>query len=209
MFDAFVVVTSFVLDIVFRNSQDAAAGVSLLIVLRLWRFGRIINGLTVQIRHQAEKKVQRERHLREACEQELGKFRAYCTSLEGEVDYLRHLLRHHAIPYTEKVQKRPEGRQISVQAEVNHSLGQHGRGEVSHSLGQHGAGEVNHSQLEAGEVSGAATATEHIAGVGAGSDPCRSAMNGLADVGEGKAGRRTGDGREMDVITVESSLPIS
>lgn len=44
VFDAVVVVISFVLDIVFIFHEDVSDGVGLLILLRLWRVARIING---------------------------------------------------------------------------------------------------------------------------------------------------------------------
>ena len=44
LFDALIVIVSFSLDIVFRNREDAASGVGLLVILRLWRVARILNG---------------------------------------------------------------------------------------------------------------------------------------------------------------------
>lgn len=44
VFDGLVVIVSFVLDIVFIFHEDAFDGIGLLILLRLWRVARIING---------------------------------------------------------------------------------------------------------------------------------------------------------------------
>ena len=44
MFDAIIVIVSFVLDIVYRNNDGPESGVGLLVVLRLWRVTRILNG---------------------------------------------------------------------------------------------------------------------------------------------------------------------
>ena len=44
VFDGVVVVVSFVLDIVFISNEDAFDGVGFLILLRLWRVARILNG---------------------------------------------------------------------------------------------------------------------------------------------------------------------
>lgn len=44
VFDGLVVLVSFVLDIVFIFHEDAFDGMGLLILLRLWRVARIING---------------------------------------------------------------------------------------------------------------------------------------------------------------------
>ena len=83
-------------------------------------FAAAIAGVVLSVKRQAEKKIEREKHMREACEQELSKFRTYCTSLEGEIEYLHRLLKQHGIQYTEKVQKRPVSSQISVEVEMNH-----------------------------------------------------------------------------------------
>ena len=44
VFDAVVVVVSFVLDVVYVSSEGAFDGMGLLILLRLWRVARIVNG---------------------------------------------------------------------------------------------------------------------------------------------------------------------
>lgn len=44
LFDAFIVIISFVLDIIFRNKEGPESGAGLLVVLRLWRVTRILNG---------------------------------------------------------------------------------------------------------------------------------------------------------------------
>ncbi|RXM90861.1 Voltage-gated hydrogen channel 1 [Acipenser ruthenus] len=44
VFDGVVVIVSFILDIVYISHEDAFDGVGLLILLRLWRVARIVNG---------------------------------------------------------------------------------------------------------------------------------------------------------------------
>ena len=44
VFDGVIVIVSFVLDIVFRNNDGPESGAGLLVVLRLWRVTRILNG---------------------------------------------------------------------------------------------------------------------------------------------------------------------
>lgn len=44
VFDAVIVIVSFVLDIIYRNKEGPESGIGLLIVLRLWRVTRILNG---------------------------------------------------------------------------------------------------------------------------------------------------------------------
>ncbi|XP_029648826.1 voltage-gated hydrogen channel 1-like [Octopus sinensis] len=119
MFDAVVVIASFVLDIVFRQHDGPENGVGLLIVLRLWRMTRILNGIIMSVKKQADKKLQRERRLREACEQELSKFREYCSAQEGEIELLQGLLRKHGITDADKHEQPPSVSTIAVIAEVN------------------------------------------------------------------------------------------
>ncbi|XP_005100666.1 voltage-gated hydrogen channel 1 [Aplysia californica] len=120
LFDAVVVIVSFILDIVFRDNEDAATGVGLLIILRLWRVTRIVNGIVLSVQKQAEKKIEREKHLREECEQELAKFREYCMAQEAEIEVLQGLLHKHNIEFTTNKITRPESRvQVDVVAEVN------------------------------------------------------------------------------------------
>ncbi|KAH3885178.1 hypothetical protein DPMN_009169 [Dreissena polymorpha] len=97
VFDAAVVVVSFVLEVVFRNSLGPESAVGLLVVLRLWRVARIINGVVMSVKIHAENKLKRERRLREASEEELMKYREYCTAQEREIEKLRELLIKHGI----------------------------------------------------------------------------------------------------------------
>ena len=44
VFDAVIVVVSFVLDIVYASAEGVESAVGLIIILRLWRVTRILNG---------------------------------------------------------------------------------------------------------------------------------------------------------------------
>lgn len=57
VFDGFVVIVSFILDIVFIFHEDAFDGIGLLILLRLWRVARIINGILVSVKTRADQKI--------------------------------------------------------------------------------------------------------------------------------------------------------
>ncbi|GFO46475.1 hypothetical protein PoB_007298000 [Plakobranchus ocellatus] len=102
--DAIVVVVSWILDIVFRDNDDATTGVGLLILLRLWRITRIINGIVLSVQKQADQKVEKERHLREASEAEVEKYAAYCSAVETRMEGLENLLLKHDIDFS-SVQK--------------------------------------------------------------------------------------------------------
>lgn len=45
IFDAVVVIVTFVLDVVLQHSHSSANGLGLFIILRLWRVARILNGI--------------------------------------------------------------------------------------------------------------------------------------------------------------------
>ncbi|KAK3606428.1 hypothetical protein CHS0354_041365 [Potamilus streckersoni] len=119
LFDAVIIIVSLVLDIIFRNTKGPENGVGLLIVLRLWRVTRILNGIILSVKKQAEKKIQRERRLRDACEQELTKYREYCMAQEKENEALRSLLRKHGISDIIPSEIPVPVSKISVVAEVN------------------------------------------------------------------------------------------
>lgn len=68
---------------------------------------------------QAEKKLLREKRLREACEQELAKYREYCSAQESEIEMLRGLLRKHGIEDIQPSVRPVVVSKIDVVAEVN------------------------------------------------------------------------------------------
>ncbi|GIY77354.1 voltage-gated hydrogen channel 1 [Caerostris darwini] len=120
VFDAFVVFLSFALDIAFWDQE----AVDLIIVLRLWRVTRILNGIVMSVKTQAEHKLHKERQLREGVEQELIKCRLYVNALEKEVEMLRSLLKENNIKEMPPsvVSKSQPQTTINVVAEVNHHI---------------------------------------------------------------------------------------
>ncbi|KAG8186967.1 hypothetical protein JTE90_005741 [Oedothorax gibbosus] len=117
IFDALVVFLSFALDIYFWEQE----GIDLIIVLRLWRVARILNGVVMSVKTAADNKLHKEKRLREGLEQELTKCRTYATGLEQEVESLHSLLKKHGITEIPPsvVDKSQMGVTISVVAEVN------------------------------------------------------------------------------------------
>ena len=71
------------------------------------------------MKKQGEKKVQRERRLRDACEKELMKYREYCAAQESEIETLRGLLRKHGISDIIHSELPKPISKIDVIAEVN------------------------------------------------------------------------------------------
>ena len=69
-------------------------------------------------RARCERRLAREHRVREALEQELSKFRDYCSAQEFEVQYLQGMLRKNGINY-ERVERPVMGKKIDVVVEVN------------------------------------------------------------------------------------------
>ncbi|XP_015919512.1 voltage-gated hydrogen channel 1 [Parasteatoda tepidariorum] len=119
IFDACMVFLSFGLDLTFWNQT----GVTLIIVLRLWRIVRILNGIIMSVKIESDHKLSKERQLKEGVEQELTKCRLYSNALEQEVETLRSLLKKHGIKEVPpSVVSDFEQNTISVVAEVNQIL---------------------------------------------------------------------------------------
>ena len=76
------------------------------------------SGIIMSVKIQAEKRLARERRCREALEQEILKYREYCTAQEKEIEALQGLLRKHGIDF-DRVERPVVGSTIDVVAEVN------------------------------------------------------------------------------------------
>lgn len=68
---------------------------------------------------QAEKRIEKEKGLRQAAETELVKFREYCTAQEREIEALQVLLNRHNIEFQKMEKPALPIRTIDVVAEVN------------------------------------------------------------------------------------------
>ncbi|CAL1534319.1 unnamed protein product [Lymnaea stagnalis] len=97
IFDGLVVIVSFILDIVFFDHGDVSKGTGLLILLRLWRVARVVNGVILSVNRQASHKIKKEQNLRLAKENELKELKLKLAELEAQVDNHRELLRTHNI----------------------------------------------------------------------------------------------------------------
>ncbi|XP_005996472.1 voltage-gated hydrogen channel 1 [Latimeria chalumnae] len=95
--DAIVVVISFLLDIIYISHEDAFDAMGLLILLRLWRVARIINGIIISVQSQAHQKISKlkednERHLNR-----VNELQQLCEQQDQELKRLRQLLQQHGI----------------------------------------------------------------------------------------------------------------
>ncbi|XP_076465410.1 uncharacterized protein LOC143297122 [Babylonia areolata] len=92
VFDAVVVVVSFTMDITFiivpvsQATQDYAG---LLVLLRLWRVTRIINGVILSVKMDADKKLKAQKVLREKAEKQVQRLTDKLEKLTRENQKLR------------------------------------------------------------------------------------------------------------------------
>uniref|UniRef100_A0A1A8FA62 Voltage-gated hydrogen channel 1 n=2 Tax=Nothobranchius korthausae TaxID=1143690 RepID=A0A1A8FA62_9TELE len=97
VFDGLVVVVSFVLDIVFIFHEDAFSGINLLILLRLWRVARIINGILVSVKTRADHKVHKLKESYDHLVERATELQRQNDELVKQNQNLRTLLRKHNI----------------------------------------------------------------------------------------------------------------
>ncbi|XP_069138164.1 voltage-gated hydrogen channel 1-like [Argopecten irradians] len=96
VFDAIVVLVSFTLDIIFSfvNVTEAARDAAgLMVILRLWRITRIINGVIISVKMDADKKIEEQKAARSRAEEEVEKLKTQVSSLEAELERLQVHLR--------------------------------------------------------------------------------------------------------------------
>ncbi|XP_054453520.1 voltage-gated hydrogen channel 1 [Anoplopoma fimbria] len=99
MFDGLVVVLSFVLDIVFIFHEDAFDGMGLLILLRLWRVARIINGILVSVKTRAHQKIHKLKESYDHLVQRVTELQERSDKLEKENQELQALLKKNSIDF--------------------------------------------------------------------------------------------------------------
>ncbi|XP_030625518.1 voltage-gated hydrogen channel 1 [Chanos chanos] len=99
VFDAIVVVVSFILDIVYISKEGAFDGMGFLILLRLWRVARIINGILVSVKNRAQHKIDKLKESNDHLTQRVNELQEQNTRTEQENNRLRALLRQHAIEF--------------------------------------------------------------------------------------------------------------
>ncbi|XP_071398033.1 voltage-gated hydrogen channel 1-like [Centroberyx affinis] len=99
VFDGIVVVVSFVLDIVYISNEDAFDGMGFLILLRLWRVARIINGILVSVKTRADQRVHKLKESYDHLVSRVTELQERADKMEQENGKLRALLRQHAIDF--------------------------------------------------------------------------------------------------------------
>lgn len=99
VFDGVVVIVSFILDIVYISHEDAFDGVGLLILLRLWRVARIVNGIIVSVKSQAHHKVETLKAANEQLSQQVNELQHQKADTESENQRLSTLLQQNGIHF--------------------------------------------------------------------------------------------------------------
>ncbi|XP_024283382.1 voltage-gated hydrogen channel 1 [Oncorhynchus tshawytscha] len=100
VFDGLVVIVSFILDVVYTASEEAFdASMGLLILLRLWRVARIINGVLVSVKARADRKLHKLKENNDQLVQRVSELQERSGKTEQENSKLRALLRQHDIAY--------------------------------------------------------------------------------------------------------------
>ncbi|XP_075836152.1 voltage-gated hydrogen channel 1 isoform X2 [Microtus pennsylvanicus] len=95
--DAIVVVVSFVLDLIllFKKHQFEALG--LLILLRLWRVARIINGIIISVKTRSERQILRLKQINIQLATKIQHLEFSCSEKEQEIERLNKLLRQNGL----------------------------------------------------------------------------------------------------------------
>ncbi|XP_033102172.1 voltage-gated hydrogen channel 1-like isoform X2 [Anneissia japonica] len=122
VFDAVIVIVSFVLDIVFLIYEETfMAVIQLLIFLRLWRIVRIVNGLVISVESKAHEKITAQKQLREEAEEELEQLRKYCDQQERQLELIMAEARKHGIVLNSisKLDPPKHRKQFKVDVDVN------------------------------------------------------------------------------------------
>ncbi|KAM6923610.1 voltage-gated hydrogen channel 1 [Xenentodon cancila] len=99
VFDGVVVVVSFVLDIVFIFHEDAFDGMGLLILLRLWRVARILNGILVSVKTRADQKIHKLKESYDHLVERVTELQKRSDELVEENQKLQALLKKHHIDF--------------------------------------------------------------------------------------------------------------
>ncbi|CAM9954734.1 unnamed protein product [Lampetra fluviatilis] len=89
VFDTFVVCLSFVLDIAYASRRDAFDAAGLLVLLRLWRLARVLNGIVMSVKIQAQRKVRKLKKENAALEDKVTQLKEQCAKQEEELARLK------------------------------------------------------------------------------------------------------------------------
>uniref|UniRef100_A0A8C3WF19 Voltage-gated hydrogen channel 1 n=1 Tax=Catagonus wagneri TaxID=51154 RepID=A0A8C3WF19_9CETA len=95
--DAVVVVVSFTLDVVLLFWKREFEALGLLILLRLWRVARIINGIIISVKTRSERQLLRLKQINIQLATKIQHLEFCCSEKEQEIERLNKLLRQHGL----------------------------------------------------------------------------------------------------------------
>lgn len=95
--DAVVVVISFILDIILLFQEHEFEALGLLILLRLWRVARIINGIIISVKTRSERQLLRLKQMNIQLVAKIQHLEFSCSEKEQEIERLNKLLRQHGL----------------------------------------------------------------------------------------------------------------
>ncbi|XP_065059479.1 voltage-gated hydrogen channel 1-like [Rhopilema esculentum] len=91
VFDACIVIISFSLDVfmLVNKEEGALSGVEFIILLRLWRISRIVNGIIMSVKRKTEEKMELLRIQRDELQEQVSKLELKLTAQTKEIQHLR------------------------------------------------------------------------------------------------------------------------
>ncbi|XP_075023754.1 voltage-gated hydrogen channel 1 [Calonectris borealis] len=95
--DGIVVVVSFILDVVLIFREHEFEAVGLLILLRLWRVARIINGIILSVKTRSEQQVSKLKQANLKLATKVEQLEHSCVEKEQEIERLNKILKQHGL----------------------------------------------------------------------------------------------------------------
>ncbi|NXN24352.1 HVCN1 protein, partial [Nycticryphes semicollaris] len=95
--DGIVVIVSFILDVVLVFREHEFEAVGLLILLRLWRVARIINGIILSVKTRSEQQVSKLKQANLKLATKVEQLEHSCVEKEQEIERLNKILKQHGL----------------------------------------------------------------------------------------------------------------
>ncbi|NXC71082.1 HVCN1 protein, partial [Anhinga anhinga] len=95
--DGIVVIVSFILDVVLIFREHEFEAVGLLILLRLWRVARIINGIILSVKTRSEQQVSKLKQANLKLATKVEQLEHSCVEKEQEIERLNMILKQHGL----------------------------------------------------------------------------------------------------------------
>ncbi|NXC42429.1 HVCN1 protein, partial [Penelope pileata] len=95
--DGVVVIVSFILDLVLLFREHEFEAVGLLILLRLWRVARIINGIILSVKTRSEQQLSKLKQANLKLATKVEQLQHSCMEKEQEIERLTKMLKQHGL----------------------------------------------------------------------------------------------------------------